>query len=52
MPSEKEVKETGINLGEMDAVLLQKIEKLTLYVIEQNKKIDTLQTQLNELKKQ
>ena len=28
-----------------------KIEELTLYVIEQNKKIDTLQTQLNELKK-
>ena len=46
VPSEKEVKEKGINLGEMDAILLRKIEELTLYVIEQQKKIEELQNQL------
>ena len=42
IPSQAEVTESGINLGEMDAKLLQKIEELTLYLIEQNKKIETL----------
>lgn len=39
VPSDKEVSEKGINLGEMDAILLRKIEELTLYVIELEKKI-------------
>ena len=42
VPSEKEVLENGVALGEMDAKLLQKIEELTLYMIEQNKKTETL----------
>ncbi len=37
IPSEKEVKENGVSLGEMQAKLLQKIEELTLYTIELNK---------------
>jgi hypothetical protein len=43
IPDEKEVLKNGINLGEMNAKLLQKIEELTLYVIEQNKKINELE---------
>lgn len=43
IPSEEEVLQNGINLGEMNARLLQKIEELTLYSIEQNKKIEKLQ---------
>lgn len=39
IPSAKEVEENGIYLGEMDAKLLQKIEELTLYAIEQEKKL-------------
>ncbi|MEN2401774.1 hypothetical protein GKZ90_0018440 [Flavobacterium sp. MC2016-06] len=39
IPSEEEVLKNGINLGEMNIKLLQKIEELTLYSIEQNKKI-------------
>lgn len=39
IPSEAEVAENGINLGEMDAKLLMKIEELTLYLIEQNKEL-------------
>jgi hypothetical protein len=42
VPSESEVLENGINLGEMDALLLQKIEELTLYVIELEKKLEEL----------
>jgi len=46
VPSEEEVLENGINLGNMDAVLLQKIEELTLYTIEQQKLIEELQTKI------
>ncbi|RUT71266.1 hypothetical protein D0817_05130 [Flavobacterium cupreum] len=49
VPSEKEVLENGINLGEMNSKLLQKIEELTLYSIEQNKKIIDLQKQNEKL---
>jgi hypothetical protein len=45
VPSEKEVIEEGINLGEMDAILLRKIEELTLYIIEQDKRIKDLEKQ-------
>lgn len=41
LPSEKFRKE-GLKLGEMDLKLLLKIEELTLYVIEQRKRIDSL----------
>ncbi|WP_268225627.1 hypothetical protein [Sinomicrobium oceani] len=39
IPSAKEVEENGIFLGEMDAKLLQKIEELTLYTIQQEKQL-------------
>ncbi len=39
IPSETEVKKEGIDLGQMDAKLLKKIEELTLYMIEQNKEL-------------
>ncbi|MFH2143563.1 MAG: hypothetical protein ABIJ97_14145, partial [Bacteroidota bacterium] len=42
IPTETEVMENGIDLGEMDALLLKKIEELTLYTIEQQKQIDEL----------
>jgi hypothetical protein len=51
IPSEKEVTENGVQLGEMNALLLKKIEELTLYVIEQNKTIQTMQAQLTDLQK-
>ena len=49
VPSEAEIFENGLNLGEMDAILLRKIEELTLYVIDQQKKIEQLNAQLDEL---
>lgn len=51
IPSAMEVEEDGIDLGEMDAKLLQKIEELTLYIIEQQKQIEALKTEVEELKK-
>lgn len=42
VPSTTEVKDKGYNLTDMDATLLQKIEELTLYVIELQKQIDEL----------
>ncbi len=39
VPSAQDVVKDGVNLVEMDATLLKKIEELTLYVIEQNKQI-------------
>ena len=49
IPSAKEVEENGIFLGQMDAKLLQKIEELTLYTIQQQKEIKYLSKKLNEL---
>lgn len=50
VPSEKEVKENGINLGKMDAVLLKKIEELTLYVIELKKENESLKSLADDVK--
>ncbi|MCD4723684.1 MAG: hypothetical protein K8R63_02490 [Bacteroidales bacterium] len=50
VPSEKEIKEDGLNLGEMDAILLQKIEELTLYIIEQEKIIEALSQEVELIK--
>jgi len=42
IPSANTVEENGIELGEMNKLLLQKIEELTLYVIALNKEIENL----------
>jgi len=58
IPSEEEVLKNGINLGEMNAKLLQKIEEMTLYMIEmkkenekQNQKIMILENKLSSTTK-
>jgi hypothetical protein len=52
VPSEAEVKKEGLDLGEGQALLLKKIEELTLYIIEQNKKIELQQNEITNLKDQ
>ena len=42
VPSAAEVEEQGLNLGEMNKILMQKIEELTLQIIELNKQIQEL----------
>ncbi len=57
VPSESEVKRKGVDVGDTQAILLQKIEELTLYMIEQNKinkaqekAIEDLKMELQKLK--
>ena len=57
--SAKEMEKNGVNVGDFQIQLLQKIEELTLYTIEQekklktqNSKIDKQQKEIEELKKQ
>ena len=49
IPSTSEVRKNGIDLAETQALLLLKIEELTLYVIEQNKKIKRLERKYYKL---
>jgi hypothetical protein len=42
VPSAKEVEKEGVNLSAMNAALLQKIEELTLHVIQLRKELDEL----------
>lgn len=51
IPTEAEVKKNGTNLGEMNVKLLQKIEELTLYMIQQNKEIELLKSELQKIKR-
>ena len=49
VPSAAEVAEKGYSQHEMNKVLLKKIEELTLYTIEQDKKIEKLQGELDAI---
>jgi len=51
VPSAQEVSDNGVSLGDMQSKLLQKVEELTLYVIDQNKRIEKLEKENAELKK-
>lgn len=51
VPSADEVAEKGINIAEMDAILLQKIEELTLYTIAQQKQLDKQEKALTQQQK-
>ena len=44
IPSAQEVEEEGVDVGEMNKLLLQKVEELTLYVIDLQKQIDELKS--------
>ena len=50
IPSETEVKDNGYSMGDMDAKLLEKIEELTLYLLDQQEQIQSLQEQVQHLK--
>ena len=51
IPSAAEVERKGVDVGDNQAALLKKIEELTLYTIDQNKAIDSLKQEVDELKK-
>ncbi|MFB9108380.1 hypothetical protein [Flavobacterium gyeonganense] len=49
VPSAKEITEKGLELGEMAKIQQEKIEELTLYLIQQNKEIEELKSQMKLL---
>ncbi|RXG11368.1 hypothetical protein DSM03_1175 [Leeuwenhoekiella aestuarii] len=51
VPKEQKAKSEGINLGEMNAILLKKIEELTLYLIEEHKTNRALSKRIETLEK-
>jgi hypothetical protein len=58
IPSATEMEEAGVNLAEMNKLLLMKVEELTLYSIELEKKVEeereerrAMRGEVNELKK-
>ncbi len=50
IPSAGEVAEQGIDLGEMNKKLLQKVEEQMLYIIQQQKEIEGLKKDMKDLK--
>ena len=49
VPSQTEITTNGLDLGEMQKIHMQKIEELTLYLLEQDKRIKLLEQKLLEL---
>ena len=52
VPSAQEVEENGQDLGQVQTKLLEKVEELMLYTIDQQKQIEALKKEIEELKKQ
>lgn len=59
VPSEEEMMKNGLKVGEMNKLMMKKVEELTLYLIEKDKQMEeqriinrSLQAQLNQIKKQ
>ncbi|CAL1516422.1 hypothetical protein [Chitinophaga sp. MM2321] len=51
IPSAKEAEEEGIDLGDMNSKLLQKIEELTLYIIDMKKEALKQQSRVDDLER-
>ncbi len=52
IPSEKEVAEQGLDVGQTEALLLKKIEEFSLYLIALNKKIEKQEKQIQLLQRE
>jgi hypothetical protein len=51
VPSEQEVIKNGLDLGEMNKLLVKKVEELTLYLIEKDKKLTELEKRIETLER-
>ncbi|MCX2495306.1 hypothetical protein OQX63_17580 [Pedobacter sp. PF22-3] len=51
IPTAKQMVDEGVNLGELNIKLLQKVEELTLHLIEKDKTLTAQLTDINDLKK-
>lgn len=52
MPSAREVDSAGLDLGDMNARLLKKVEELTLHLIRQQEELEKLQQQQLQIRQQ
>lgn len=52
VPNANEIETNGLDLGEMQRIQMQKIEELTLHLIEMNKTIENLESDIKVLKKE
>ncbi len=50
IPTAQDVEKGGVDLGEMNMLLLKKVEELTLYIIDQQKEINSLKSDLSEIR--
>lgn len=50
IPSAQEVADNGIDVGKMNTKLLEKMEEMTLYMIEQQKEIKALREEVKQIK--
>jgi hypothetical protein len=48
IPSDKEIYANGIDLGQMNAILVKKVEELTVIIVEQDKRINSLEAKLKD----
>ena len=46
--SAQEMQENGVGMNELQTQLLQKLEELTLYILQQEERIKALETELNK----
>ena len=51
IPSAKYMIENGVSLGELNIKLLQKVEELTLHLIEKDKTIEGMLKRIDEIEK-
>jgi hypothetical protein len=50
IPSTAEAEKDGIDIATMNAMLLEKVEELSLYIIEQNKRMEALEKKVDAIK--
>jgi hypothetical protein len=50
VPTESDVKENGVDVAEMNIILLKKVEELTLIIIEQNNRLNKQEKDINDMK--
>lgn len=52
IPSAQQIQKNGLKLGQMNILLLKKVEELTLYLIDKDKQIQDQQSEIDQLKTQ
>jgi hypothetical protein len=51
MPTAAEIEQKGMNVGEVTTTLVEKVEELTLYILQQQERLDQQQKEIDSLKR-